>query len=135
MRKDLKFDEGLTARGTETKNHNTSQLPFSSMSATVNSPQHKAIRKAAYSGKAYLWIVGQMTVAITREAQLAPKPWKLNGSAESLAEIVLHPMIYGEELTDTAAGELMGMSQSAYSQTWKIRVEELQNKYRSWGKG
>ena len=133
-RKSLKFDEGVTARGTETRNTQSSELPFSSMSANAISPQHRAIRKAATNGNAYLYIVDQMAAAVEREASVSPKPWVVGTLGEHLAEIILHPFIYGEPISDSNSAELLGMSKSNYQKTWKRRVMFMREKYKVWAR-
>ena len=130
MRKELMFDNGLTAKGVATRNNNVSKMPFGPVSAEYRSKHKAAIGRAAYSGKAYLYIIGEMAAAIDREACLTA--WKMNGNTEALAEIVLHPAIYGESMSDTEAGKRLGMTCGGYQKIWRQRVELLREKYRSW---
>ena len=124
MRKELTFDNGLTARGTETRRHKVkSREPFSNLEPKTIPDQAYWMRDAIAGDKqAYQSLRRHLAGMIDAHAP--------NGSIppEKYADVYLQKAI--SDIHDKTAAELLGVSPNTYRKKHKHMIDA--SKFYSW---
>ena len=131
MRKELLYDGGLTARGTETRNNLHSKLPFASISDDSKSRQYKEIRAAAKGEEmAGQWLVDNLSIVVDEHCRA--RNWQIKNRSREMAEIALAPYVLEVNRSQQQEADLFGVSKSTYHQHWVSRADYFKGIVKRW---
>ena len=126
------IDDGLTATGSASRNHKHTRDPHSSLASRSRTPQADALLDALdHDFKAEQWLLRAMCDHVIRIAK--QEHWLINKKrCRGLAEIVLHPYLYGYALSLSAAGSKLGVTKDAYRHKWSKMAKKLDHIPKRW---
>lgn len=134
----LRFDDGCTAKGTETKPQKRWRDPHTSLAVMTPSPRASLLnsarggddRAAEYLANAiaddayrHVWI-NKDKVCIDRGRDFIKK----------LADIAVHRCVHGEQLPQRQCAAMLGISKRAYAKAWEPRIFGQNGIYEQWCK-
>ena len=125
------MNDGLTARGVETRNTLGSKLPFSSLASDSKSRQHKEIKLAAKGDKDSVeWLIDSLEIVVDEHCRA--KNWRIKGRSRQMAEIALAPFVLDVERSQQKEADLFGVSKAAYQESWLSRADHFKGIVKRW---
>lgn len=115
-RNSLRFDEGLTARATESRKHGHSMLPELKINEHSLSSQAQALYELLKGDGSQVRFLASC-LADAMDGNPAFMSWKLHGRAFQFAQIVIYQFI-GRPVSIQFAAQLMGITTRSYRASW-----------------
>lgn len=131
VKKHLQFNFGRTAQGTETRPNLKSKEPHTSLASQSKSKQYIDIRAAAKGSEAAHRDLIVM-LALEVERHCTAKNWKIKDKSREMALIALEPYTSEVLLSQQAEADILGISKSAYRETWITRSDFFKDIVKRW---
>ncbi|MCE2029274.1 hypothetical protein [Sessilibacter corallicola] len=128
-----RFNDGLTATGTESQNHKYSNPPkFYRESSNLSHPAKLLMRARNEDAGAFDQLIVYVQDRIV--AHGAQYNWQLNGRERDLARIAVDEFLNPGFRTDTNKGRMLEISRQAYQKTWGPKVSLILGWLTRWHK-
>jgi hypothetical protein len=120
------LDNGCTAVGKEKRRYSGSKEPFSSLAGKYKNPRVAILEKARDGcDQSHRDLIESFSDHIKRTCEA--NHWstaKIN--CFDLADVILFRYVHDDVMNQTQKAAVLGISQSAWSQTWEDRAEILE---------
>ncbi|WP_299073465.1 hypothetical protein [uncultured Paraglaciecola sp.] len=131
----IKIVGNMVARGTETRNHQTSKEPYSHLETRAMSEEAKLLI-AAREGDvdAELRLIARIVKHVEDKRQV--EHWKMGAVKQAnwseikleIANIVLYYYLHSERLSQAEAARRLNCKQENYKKTWSEKLADIENR-------
>lgn len=130
--RELQFQRGITAHGSETKPELRSQSP---QSHGITSIRHRHIRLYKEAKSDNLDAFRQLIIIVAKNIISRSDHEKLDyrGVEHQLAFIILAPLVYDDEVTERQASHMLKVPRTTYQRWWKPAIADMRQWIKNWG--